>query len=128
MHISCCEISFLFRSQFFHCIVQSIEENVDVLLYILAGFLEECYWVFRTACERSFIEQNVHIVEKHSMQGRHVEFMLFAFLATAFQSCSVCLYDDAYQQMDGHRFVGEADEDAMGVVAHMLFESSEFTL
>ena len=51
-----------------------------------------------------------------------MELVLFALLAATLQSGCVCLHDDADQEMDGHRLVGETDENAVGIIAYMLFK------
>ena len=57
-----------------------------------------------------------------------MELVLLALLAATFQSGCVCLHDDADQEMDSHRLVGETDENAMGVIAYMLFKSGKLAL
>ena len=58
----------------------------------------------------------------------HVELMLSALLAATLQSGCVCLHDDTHQQMDSHRFVGKTDENAMRIIAHVLFYACKLTL
>ena len=93
-----------------------------------AGYLEEGNRIFGAALERSLVEQDVDIVQQHAVNGRHVELVLFALLAATLQACGVCLYDDADQEMDGHRLVGETDQNAVGVIAYMLFKSGKLAL
>ena len=118
----------LFLCQLFHGIVQCIEQYIDVFFFILARLLEECDRIFRIALQRSLVQEDVHIVQQHAVQGRHVELMLSAFLAATFQSGCVCLHDDAHQQMDSHRFVGKTDENAMRIIAYVLLYACKLTL
>ena len=41
MDMRCCEISFLLRRELFDCMVESIEEKVDVVVLIVGGLVEE---------------------------------------------------------------------------------------
>jgi len=57
-----------------------------------------------------------------------VELVLLALLAATLQSGCVCLHNDADQEMDCHRLVGETDENAVGIIAYMLFNSGKLAL
>ena len=57
-----------------------------------------------------------------------MELVLFALLAATLQAGGVCLHDDAHQKMDGHRLISKTDENAVGIIAYMLFKSGKLAL
>ena len=73
LHNTGSEVFFLLFGEFFHRVVESIEEYIDVFFFLLARLFEERHRVFAAAFQRCLVEQYVHVVEQHAVDSWHVQ-------------------------------------------------------